>query len=80
MLVHELYPDKEIYQLQGGIQRYIETCSEQQQKQQQKQEQEEDSNNNATKTNPSYFVGKNFVSNLQRRLTLAGTLRKKYGF
>ena len=77
MLVHELYPDKEIYQLQGGIQRYLETCS----KQQQQQKQEDRNSNAKTETNPSYFVGKNFVSlilsNLQRRFTLVGALRKE---
>lgn len=51
MLVHELYPEKEIFQLQGGIQRYLETCSEENQQQ-----------NHSTKKNPGYFVGKNFVS------------------
>jgi predicted sulfurtransferase len=71
MLVRELYPDKQIYQLRGGIQKYIQTCSEQQEEeqQQQQQQQQEDSidskveneNNTATTTN-SYFAGKNFVS------------------
>ena len=60
MLVHELYPEKEIYQLQGGIQRYLETCSEQQN--QQLKEEVGTSNIDSTEKNPSYFVGKNFVS------------------
>ena len=54
MLVRELYPKKEIFQLQGGIQRYIETCSEQ------KQQREEDGG--GKDDGNSYFVGKNFVS------------------
>lgn len=61
MLVRELYPQKEIFQLQGGIQRYLETCLEQTKQQ---TEQNEDNTNSAT-NNPGYFVGKNFVSLFQ---------------
>jgi len=64
MLVHELYPEKEIYQLQGGIQRYLETCSEQQN--QQLKEEVGTSNIDSTEKNPSYFVGKNFVFDPRR--------------
>jgi predicted sulfurtransferase len=60
MLVHELYPEKEIFQLQGGIQRYLETCSEQQN--QQLKEEDGTGTIDSTENNPSYFVGKNFVS------------------
>jgi predicted sulfurtransferase len=58
MLVHELYPEKQIYQLQGGIQRYLESCSEKNHK----LKQHVGSNIDSTENNPSYFVGKNFVS------------------
>jgi len=62
MLVRELYPKKEIFQLQGGIQRYLETCLEQTKQQ---TEQNEDNTNSAT-NNPGYFVGKNFVFDPRR--------------
>jgi len=58
MLVHQLYPQKEIFQLQGGIQRYLETCSEKQHQ----RKQQDDNSNDPVKNNPGYFVGKNFVS------------------
>lgn len=75
MLVRELYPDKEIFQLQGGIQRYLETCAEQQQEQQRNQQPHNDqqqegisknTNSTAAKNNPGYFVGKNFVFDPRR--------------
>lgn len=60
MLVRELYPNKEIFQLHGGIQRYLETSSKQKKEQQKHQK---DSNVDSTNNkNPGYFVGKNFVS------------------
>jgi len=62
MLVRELYPEKEIFQLQGGIQRYLETCSEQNQR----PKPQTGSDNNSTKNNPGYFVGKNFVFDPRR--------------
>ena len=67
MLVRELYPDKQIYQLRGGIQKYIQTCSEQQEEEQQLQQEDgtdskvDNENNTSTSTN-SYFAGKNVVS------------------
>ncbi|MGK3760600.1 MAG: putative sulfurtransferase [Bacillariaceae sp.] len=78
MLVRELYPNKQIYQLRGGIQKYIQTCSDEQQEQQQ-QEQEDsidskaENENNTTTTaaaavaTNSYFAGKNFVSFTTRK-------------
>ncbi|OEU12620.1 hypothetical protein FRACYDRAFT_148425, partial [Fragilariopsis cylindrus CCMP1102] len=51
MLVRELYPDKQIYQLRGGIQKYIQTFKNE--------------NNSTTSTN-SYFAGKNFVFDPRR--------------
>jgi len=57
MLVHELYPEKEIFQLQGGIQRYLESCSEQN-----KQQERQGSSLDSTGGNINYFDGKNFVS------------------
>jgi len=67
MLVHELYPDKEIYQLRGGIQTYLQTCSEEQ-KHQEKQQQQDGTDKtpeNGNNTN-SYFEGKNFVFDPRR--------------
>ena len=57
MLVHELYPEKEIFQLQGGIQRYLESCSERN-----KQQERQGSSLDSTGANINYFDGKNFVS------------------
>lgn len=48
MLVNQLYPEKEIYQLKGGIQNYLRDCHEQQA-------------TGATREQQQYFVGKNFV-------------------
>lgn len=59
MLVRELYPEKEIFQLHGGIQRYLETCSDE------KQKRSEEKDNSST-SNPGYFVGKNFVFDPRR--------------
>jgi predicted sulfurtransferase len=72
MLVRELYPNKQIYQLRGGIQKYIQTCSDEQEEQQQQEQQDStdskaENENNTTTTaaavaTNSYFAGKNFVS------------------
>eukprot|EP00531_Pseudo-nitzschia_arenysensis_P001576 CAMPEP_0116129648 /NCGR_PEP_ID=MMETSP0329-20121206/8031_1 /TAXON_ID=697910 /ORGANISM="Pseudo-nitzschia arenysensis, Strain B593" /LENGTH=525 /DNA_ID=CAMNT_0003623919 /DNA_START=40 /DNA_END=1614 /DNA_ORIENTATION=- len=62
MLVRELYPEKEIFQLHGGIQRYLETCSEESK---QRTDQNNDGANSCT-SNPGYFIGKNFVFDPRR--------------
>jgi rhodanese-related sulfurtransferase len=56
MLVRELYPDKEVYQLQGGIQTYLHQFSD-------KVKQDGVVNNDGEGLQTQrYFVGKNFVS------------------
>lgn len=49
MLVNQLYPEKEIYQLEGGIQNYLRDCNERHEQ-------------SAGEGGRQYFVGKNFVS------------------
>lgn len=66
MLVRELYPEKEIFQLHGGIQRYLETCSEERK---QRIDQNDD-DADLCRINPGYFVGKNFVSSYRFRRPL----------
>ncbi len=71
MLVRELYPEKEIFQLHGGIQRYLETCSEEKEK----QSEENDTNTDSNTNNPGYFVGKNFVSAERKRQKNSTTMQ-----
>ncbi|KAG7366036.1 rhodanese domain containing protein [Nitzschia inconspicua] len=53
MLVNQLYPDKQIYQLKGGIQSYLRDCKEQHEQSMELEEKQ-------------YFVGKNFVFDPRR--------------
>ena len=67
MLVQQLYPQKQIYQLHGGIQTYLHSCASENEGNE-TEDDEDNSNNVATTTTTTkdslqqkYFVGKNFV-------------------
>jgi rhodanese-related sulfurtransferase len=74
MLVQQLYPQKQVYQLQGGIQTYLHSCAQQDQGQQPPDKEDDNSKEVETTTTTTttttndiplqqkYFVGKNFVS------------------
>lgn len=70
MLMQELYPDKEIYQLEGGIQKYLHDCSDQNQHDDHSTGLDSELSGVTTTSHhnnrPQYFKGKNFVFDPRR--------------